>query len=585
VKLAITVLKKKGGRLKRLDCDAFAFRKAGWEDPGLKEYIDAFSKVMGENADDLRYVVSDTLSRLDGRTYFFDKLSKCVRLVEEIEGAEGNLRIENLEPALYAGLRDILGKKGITWRGGRTRFFLLRAARAARLPLRLSLAFFLDIVLLALARAMLPKPAKGLYDCAFLSFYDYRCMKNGRFRDDYFQPLIERAVRQGGSVVVFLTLCLNLSPWRPLRYMKGHITALRDIARMSEEGGVGLTVYNRLLSVGALARAYIRAAGSLLRPGEKITHRGRDISALVSASIEEDFFRCEHIYAWKQFLFFERLLTHFSIKRIVYPYENHPWEKLLALQRSRLSPATRLVGFQHTSFSMKLLQYFPGRFEQDLPFHPDKILAAGEVPGEVMNEFGAYGKGLVEPGCALRHEYIWKARPGWGPGVDAFKKKIAYAFSFDTSVYPVIMGAMKEAFAGSEYTVYLKIHPIVPVEAVIKGKLPENFVMAKYMPWEEVFREIDILFYDDNSLGIEALKHPVDVVYFGLAYSTYDCDRLFKYGEEKTAVHSKEELKRFLAEYYGSGAKPGKDLQHRVEYLSRYLAPVTPERLDRFLHC
>lgn len=585
MKLALTVLKNKGGGLEVLDCETFPFRKAGWEEPGLREYIDAFSRLVSENKGDLRYIVSDTLSRLDGRTHFYDKLSKCVQLIEAIESAEGNLRIENLEPALYAGLRDMLGRMGTRWSGGRARFLLLRIARAARLPFRLGLAFFLDILLLMLARIILPKPAEMDYDCAFLSFYDYRCKKDGRFRDDYFQPLIERAVRQGGRVAVFLTLYLNLSPWKPVRYMKGHITALRDIARMSGEGGFGLSVCNRFLPTGGLARAYFKSAGSLLKAGKKISHQGHNVTALVNASMEEDYFRCEHIYAWKQFYFFERLLSGFSIKRIVYAYENHPWEKLLALQRNRMSPATRLVGFQHTGFSMKLLQYFPGVFERDLPFYPDKILTAGKVPEEVMNGFGAYAKGLVEPGCALRHEYIWKGRFGWGRGRDDFRKKVAYAFSFDISVYPAILDALKDTFKGSEYTVYLKVHPIVPVEAVIKGKLPDNFIMAKYMPWEDIFREIDILFYDDNSLGIEALKHPVDVVYFGLACSTYDCDRLFKYGKEKIAVHSKEDLRRFISGYYGGRTKPGKDLRHRAGYLSRYFAPITPERLDRFLHC
>ncbi|MBZ0220842.1 MAG: hypothetical protein K8I01_10475 [Candidatus Methylomirabilis sp.] len=585
MKLGLTVLKKKGGRLERLDCETFPFRKAWWGEPGLREYIDTFSRLVSEKSRDLRYVVSDTLSRLDGRTHFFDKLSKCAQLIEAIESAKGNFRIENLEPALYAGLRDILDRKGIRWSGGRARFLLLRAARAARLPFRFGLAFFLDLALLFLAKAILPKPTERDYDCAFLSFYDYRCKKDGRFRDDYFQPLIERAARQGGRVVVLLTLYLNLSPWKPVRYMRGHITALRDIAGMSGEDGFGLSVCNRLLSTGGLVRAYIKAAGSFLKAGEKITHQGLDVSALVNASLEEDYFRCEHIYAWKQFYFFERLLSDFSIKRIVYAYENHPWEKFLALQRNRISPATRLVGFQHTSFSMKLLQYFPGKFELDLPFYPDKILTVGKVPEEVMNEFGEYGKGLVEPGCALRHEYIWKGRFGWGRGRHVFRKKVAYAFSFDMSVYPAILDALRDSFEGSEYTVYLKVHPIVPVEAVIKGKLPYNFIMAKYMPWEDIFREIDILFYDDNSLGIEALKHPVDVAYFGLACSTYDCDRLFKYGKEKISVNSKEELKTFISDYYRSGIKPEKDLWYRAGYLSRYFAPITPERLDRFLHC
>lgn len=585
MKFSITVIKDRRGRLDRLDCETFAFQKAGWGDPGLREYIDSFSEIMRDNCGDLRHVVSDTFSRLDGRTYFFDKLSKCVQLLDAIEGAEGNLRIENLEPVVYAGLKSILGKKGIKWSGGRARFFILRAFRAARFPLRLGLAFFLDAALLLLARIILPKPAKRTFDCAFLSFYDYRCIRDGRFRDDYFQPLIERAIGQGGKVMVFLTLYLNRSPWRPIRYMRGHITALREIRKMSGESGAGLTVYNRILSFGGLVRAYIKGLGSYLKAGRKVMHRGHDVTALVDASLEEDYFRCEHLYAWKQFFFFETLLSCCSIKRIIYAYENHPWEKFLVLQRNRMSPSTRLVGFQHTSFSMKLLQYFPGQFERDLPFYPDRILTVGKVPGEVMNEFGAYGEGLVEPGCALRHEYIWKGRGGRRRGDDSFRKKVAYAFSFDISVYPAILDALKEAFAGSEYTVFLKVHPIVPVEAVIKGKLPGNFIMAKYMPWDDIFREIDILFYDDNSLGIEALEYPVDIAYCGLAYSTYDCDRLFRYAKDKISIYSKDELKRFIKDYYGNSMKPDKDGRYRAGYLADYFAPITPERLDRFLRC
>ena len=56
------------------DCLGHRFRKPGPEE--LKEYIEFFSGIVGKNHRRLKFVVSDTLTRVEGRTYFFDRLSR-----------------------------------------------------------------------------------------------------------------------------------------------------------------------------------------------------------------------------------------------------------------------------------------------------------------------------------------------------------------------------------------------------------------------------------------------------------------------------------------------------------------------------
>ena len=558
-----------------VDCLGHRFRKPGPEE--LKEYIEFFSGIVGKNHRRLKFVVSDTLTRVEGRTYFFDRLSRYLQLLEIVESEERTVVITNLDRTLLKALSRQLRERGVPHRsfgpGAAS-----EAQRLLRFPLRVIFMLFGDIASILISALFQARLKDAWYHSLILSFYDYRCSRDGSYVDAYFQPLIEHLIRQGRSVAVLSTPITAGSPKRLLKYMRGVRKALREFEGLAKPCEV--VFYYRLLRPAGVLMAYMRGLSGLIRLREKVHYSGRDITFLLSLSLFEDYLSCQWAYAWKQYYLFRRLFRAYGFDNVIYPYENHPWEKLLVTARNVSGSKARITAFQHTSISFKLLQYFPGSHERYLPFYPDRILAAGDILRDVMNEVGSYREGLVQSGCALRHDYLFGGRnakikkgPTW---------KIAYAFSFDTKVYPGVIERLAEALGGTRYTVYLKIHPLVPEQDVIRTELPANLVPAKNMRWAELFREIDILLYDDNSLGIEALKYGVEVAYFGLADGIYNCDRLFKYERGKTVINSVEELRSFVRDYYArAGWSEDRD-EYSMRYLHSYFLPITEERLEKF---
>ncbi len=381
------------------------------------------------------------------------------------------------------------------------------------------------------------------------------------------------------KTIVFTTLLITKKAWSIFGYIKTVFEMVNDIKTSLKKTEVKL--YHQILSVTDLLNSYIRGLRSHIRLKQKVIYKNQDISYLVSVSLMEDHFRYYWNYAYKQYYFSKRLFKDFKIRRLVYPYENHPWEKLMVTARNQLRASTELIAFQHTSLSFKLLQHFPGKYEKDIPIYPDKILTVGNILKDVMIKYGHYRDGLVEAGCALRHPYLFKLVQQ--EKKQGFTKKIAYAFSSDPKGYSHIINNLISVFGNSEYTIYLKIHPEVSQKAIIDKKLPDNFILAKHIDWKDIYEQIDLLFYDDNSVGVEALKYDVDVVYFGMAEQVYNSDRLFKFNGNKYIVTSLEELREFIFEYYQGKLRKLGNRRYNHDYLYQYFLPITNERLEKFL--
>lgn len=117
----------------------------------------------------------------------------------------------------------------------------------------------------------------------------------------------------------------------------------------------------------------------------------------------------------------------------------------------------------------------------------------------------------------------------------------------------------------------------------MQRELPANFILAKQIPWNEIFNKISLLLYDDNSIGVEALKYNVNVGYFALTGQVYDGDRLFYYEKNKLVILSVEQFKQTLENMYQNKQFVHTDYQYNMNYLYQYFAPITEERLQRFL--
>jgi len=582
VLFSITITGNAGaGKAIRVDLDKVNDLKAvtGIVESDIWEYNDIFSRIIADHADDIEYLISPTLTRIDGVTLFYDKLCRYIYCLEVIRTHEDAVIVfNNIDPKIAQAIVSRMHGSGRRVR------LSDRAALCAH-DIMKWLKFLLNIprtVLLLsffiLASRVFLRQQKGLaIDSAFITYYDYRSTRDGRHREEYFDPLVQWMIKNGQKVAIFNKLLHSNN-------IRLFFTYLSQIAHTPT--GYHNTVNYRYCKLGDIFKSLFFGLVKKPRIEAALAFKGQDITRLTALFLRDDYWNLAWwLNTYLDYHFTTNILKSLRIARIIYPYENHSWEKTVIKARNEVSPSTRLVAFQHTSFSYKLLQYFPGKYERDLPIFPDKILTVGKTLKDELERKGHYPAGLIEEACALRHPYLFSDA---GPrGAKTLSRSVAYAFSFDSKNYDTILANLRAVFSDPSYTVYLKFHPDVVDFLNLKESLPSHFVNARKIPWQEVFGKIDILLYDDNSLAIEALKYDVAVVYFALTGQIYNTDRLFGYGSKKIVIDSIEQFREFLGSFYGTPSSARDEAAKTAEYNRRYLldyfSPINEGVFAKFL--
>ncbi len=150
-----------------------------------------------------------------------------------------------------------------------------------------------------------------------------------------------------------------------------------------------------------------------------------------------------------------------------------------------------------------------------------------------------------------------------------------YAFSYDLSNYAIILAALKNCFADSSIKVYLKIHPDYAEEQVMRRlgmDLAPNFVLGQKLDWIDLYKVVDCIFYDDNSIGLEGLIQGVKTFNFIAGDPIYNCDRMFGFNLWKTELDEPGMKELRLAIESGSFDKNW-DRKATVAYVKEYYTP------------
>ncbi|MFQ5801472.1 MAG: hypothetical protein ACE5JQ_01080 [Candidatus Methylomirabilales bacterium] len=151
---------------------------------------------------------------------------------------------------------------------------------------------------------------------------------------------------------------------------------------------------------------------------------------------------------------------------IVYPYENQPWEKMIALCARELG--IRTAGIQHAIFSAYSMSYSLGEGEAAQMPLPDVICASGLHPVRLLAEGGTPGERLRMCG-SVRYGHLGDNRAGepcleLGP---ARTSEILVALPIDFHMARHLLAAIREVFpsGGREEGLrfHVKTHPMCPI--------------------------------------------------------------------------------------------------------------------------
>ncbi len=204
------------------------------------------------------------------------------------------------------------------------------------------------------------------------------------------------------------------------------------------------------------------------------------------------------------YAFLEFFQTH-SGSVLYYYYENHPWERMLCLAREHSGSSMTLVGYQHSTVPLLLLNYFPHPGQWASMPHPNRVLASGSIFKKTMEEKG-YPRGLVVEGGALRFPGIERRktrRLSNGESVNVY-----VALSTDASLDRELLALLlqhDDTWAQQSIRFMLKPHPDTPFEYI--GLYPEQGGQLKSTDKAlgDLFDSIDVVLYSGTTVGLEAL--------------------------------------------------------------------------------
>ena len=251
-----------------------------------------------------------------------------------------------------------------------------------------------------------------------------------------------------------------------------------------------------------------------------------------------------------------------SIDRIIYRYENQPWERALCWEAKRSLPNASLVGYQHARAPRLLLSYYLAPGEADNAPLPDRVVTNGEYTARLLSSDG-YNPGRVYVGGALHVPGLADAGPPVSVPREADERPVVLvAASFGLEEAGELVDLAGHLFGEDESVrVVIKCHPTTPIQK-LKGLMSEplpSHVEVSQQSIAELMLESSVMVYTGSSVCIEALGMGLPVVHLRPQFDL-DMDPLESYPELRMEATGLEELRekvRWL-------------LYHREEYVARH---------------
>lgn len=281
----------------------------------------------------------------------------------------------------------------------------------------------------------------------------------------------------------------------------------------------------------------------------------------------------------------KNLCKKISVEEFLLTYENNQWEKMSILALREFSPNTSIIGYQHTIVAQAFASSFVSQHERNLMPLPDKILTVGEIPKNILEEYGEYENGLIESSCSLRYAYLFdvsrcKRRRSGNillalDGVPEVSRMVNY-----------VVGELKE---NHHYQLTIRPHPVLPLRKFqdkLKYNLGEisNINFSNNSSLVNDLTSSDIVIYWGSTIALEAINMGIPIIHYDMG-SFLSFDPLFEFNHFKWIVTNRDSLVDKIEEIYSlDDSQFIREYKKAKEYICRYFHPVTEEKLEKFIY-
>jgi hypothetical protein len=259
---------------------------------------------------------------------------------------------------------------------------------------------------------------------------------------------------------------------------------------------------------------------------------GINVVKYINQSLEDDFFKFRSFFAYLEACITKKIIVKNPLNYI-YIFENQAWEKsnLLLLSKTKI----RTIGYQSSGFSFRFLNFFPTLLDNKTQLYPNKLYTVGDHYSDLLKKIGVYPD-IIESFGALRFNYLFKNNildiKNNNPII---YKRILYAFPVHKYQYDIIIENLILAFGNCDIEIVLKFHPLYSNHQFSK-KLPLNFRIFDSKIKIDLNQFYDLVLFNDNSYGIEALIQGVRSYQFDFS-EVYPEDRLINFNLYDTKLN------------------------------------------------
>lgn len=440
-------------------------------------------------------------------------------------------------------------------------------------------AFFICYNFLKLALRMLfskmifkPVPLFSKKDCVIITqFENASFKKEGGFHDIYFGRLGEFLKRENRTFITCgFAACRFTNILKKRKYCRNneiypleYFLSLADFLKCLKES---IAKYWRRHSFRGNANIY-----------------GENVLWLINDEINKAFDTGQIFVNLSVYYSVKGLLKRIYANKLIYPFENRAWEKMILLAAREIQKDTKLTSYQHASLTPKHINFVLEKGEMArIPF-PDEIISMGRITKNLLEDVFHFPKDFVKSGCALRQDEIFSENNDYKNEIKVFTILVALASSLEE--YVRMLRFLDKASLNNKYTVKIRPHPVIDFEGVLSIYKPHNFnyTLDRNRKIRDSLNESKVVLYASSTVGVEALCMGKPVIYIDFG-NFINSDPLFNFTEFKWRCENPKDFLEILNEINSLEESAFKEKQKKgILYAKDYFYPVDNENIKPFL--
>ncbi len=269
-----------------------------------------------------------------------------------------------------------------------------------------------------------------------------------------------------------------------------------------------------------------------------------------------------------------------ELQKVIYPFENQPWEKAVCYSLKKFFPEIELIGYMHSMTIEFLLSMYPSKKEYEIMPQPEKIYTTGKISLNQLQKY--YKEKQVIENCALRYEYLFEL------SFAKNKKKADEVFTILVSLTSsqsrtlFVLDTLISAFKNdNNFSIIIKPHPTDYLSEDFL-LLPDNFKISN-SSIKELLVKADVLINCVSTVCVESMKIGIPVIECA-SFNNQILDRMRYFPKINFSYITAAELRNIIDDIKNWNAAKKDDYYKKCFYYSEQcFTQVTSQKMQEFI--